>query len=226
MPHDGRLAGRRVLVTGAASGIGLATARLFLVEGADVTDPESVAAGIAAATAALGGLDGIVNAAGVDLLKPFEEMTAGDWHGVIAINLTGPMLVCQAALPALKAAGGATIVNIASGAALRPLSERTAYCASKAGLVMLGKTLALELAPHGIRVNAICPGAIHTPMLELSYRDQPDPEAALQEIRERYALGRIGRAEDIAEAAAYLSSDDADFVTGTALAVDGGRAFH
>jgi len=259
MPRDDRLAGRRVLITGAASGIGLATARLFLADGADVavldnrphaldsalaalrhvrsgagtvpvyadvTDPESVAAGIAAATAALGGLDGVVNAAGVDLLKPFEEMTTGDWHGVMAINLTGPMLVCQAALPALKAAGRATIVNIASGAALRPLTERTAYCASKAGLVMLGKTLALELAPHGIRVNAICPGAIHTPMLELSYRDRPDPEAALQEIRERYALGRIGRAEDIAEAAAYLSSDDADFVTGTALAVDGGRAFH
>ncbi|HEY7436244.1 MAG TPA: SDR family oxidoreductase, partial [Methylomirabilota bacterium] len=168
-----RLGGRRVLVTGAASGIGLATARLFRSEGArvamldrdeaalgkervdgatvlvcDVGDERQVRAAVAEAAAALGGLDGVVNSAGIDLMRPFEEMTAAEWARVMAVDLTGPMLVCHAALPALRQAGRGTIVNIASGAALRPLEQRTAYCAAKAGLVMFGKTLAVDLAAY------------------------------------------------------------------------------
>lgn len=255
MPLDGR----RVLVTGAASGIGRAIAELFLAEGAgvalldnraealatagkelakggwsdrvttvaaDVTDAGQIDDAVARAVTALGGLDGIVNSAGVDLLKPFTAMTVADWNRVLAVNLTGPMNVCRAAVPALQAAGGGTIVNIASGAGLRPLADRTAYCASKAGLVMFSKALAIDLAGDNIRVNAICPGAIDTPMLELSYRDAPDPEAERERIRGRYALHRFGQPADIAAAARYLTGDDSGFVTGTALAVDGGRSFH
>jgi NAD(P)-dependent dehydrogenase (short-subunit alcohol dehydrogenase family) len=246
-----RLAGRRVLITGAASGIGLAIARLFQSEGArvamldrdaarlkdtaadgavplvcDVGDERQVRDAVARAVAGLGGLDGVVNSAGIDLMRPFEAMTSAEWARVMAVDLTGPMLVCHAALPAMKEAGRGTIVNIASGAALRPLEQRTAYCAAKAGLVMLGKTLAVDLAPYHIRVNAICPGIIDTPLFRASWAGAADPEAELARILDRYVIKRPGRPEEIAQAALYLTSDESSFVTGAALAVDGGRTFH
>ena len=246
-----RLGGRRVLVTGAASGIGLAVARLFqregatiamldrdevgltkaLVEGAvplvcDVAEERQVRAAVAEAAASLGGLDGVVNSAGIDLMRPFEKMTAEEWARVMAVDLTGPMLVCHAALPALKRAGRGTIVNIASGAALRPLEQRTAYCAAKAGLVMFGKTLAVDLAAYNIRVNAICPGIIDTPLFRSSWAEAADPQAELGRILDRYVIKRPGQPDEIAHAALYLTSDESSFVTGAALAVDGGRTFH
>jgi len=192
----------------------------------DVADERAVRAGVAQAVSALGGLDGIVNSAGIDLMRPFEQMTAAEWAAVLAVDLTGPMLVCHAALPALKRAGRGTIVNIASGAALRPLEQRTAYCAAKAGLVMFGKTLAVDLAAQHIRVNAICPGIIDTPLFRSSWEGAADPEAELARILERYVIKRPGEPEEIAQAALYLTSDESSFVTGAALAVDGGRTFH
>jgi NAD(P)-dependent dehydrogenase (short-subunit alcohol dehydrogenase family) len=254
-----QLEGRRILITGAASGIGRAIARRFVAEGAavglidvdaegmdaakadlativpgaisacavaDVTDPSATAAAVDKLAEELGGLDGLVNSAGVDLIRPFRDMTAAEWNRVIAINLTGPANVCRAALPHIAGAGGGTIVNIASGAALLPLADRTAYCASKAGLAMFAKALAIDVAADKIRVNSICPGAIDTPMLELSYKTQADPKAALEKIAQRYALRRIGEVEDVAAAALFLTGDESSFVTGTAMAVDGGRAFH
>lgn len=246
-----RLAGRRVLVTGAASGIGLAIARLFQREGAsvamldrdeerlekatvdgavafacDVAEERQVRDAVARAASALGGLDGVVNSAGIDLMRPFEEMTAAEWARVMAVDLTGPMLVCHAALPRMKTSGRGTIVNIASGAALRPLEQRTAYCAAKAGLVMFGKALAVDLAAYNIRVNAICPGIIDTPLFRSSWAGAPDPKAELRRILDRYVIKRPGEPEEVAQAALYLTSDESSFVTGAALAVDGGRTFH
>jgi NAD(P)-dependent dehydrogenase (short-subunit alcohol dehydrogenase family) len=240
-----RLAGRRVLVTGGASGIGAAIGRRFTEEGArvalldrtpmpaaalgitcDLQDAAAVAPAVRRATEALGGLDGVVNAAGVDLMRPLEAMTDAEWAQVIGVNLTAPMLVCRAALPAMRQAGRGTIVTIASGAALRPLPERTAYCAAKAGAVMFSKSLAIELSADNIRVNAICPGIIDTPMWRASWEGAADPQAELGRILERYVIRRVGLPEEIAAAALFLTSDESSYMTGTALAVDGGRTFH
>lgn len=248
-----RLSGRRILVTGAGSGIGAGVAALFHREGArlalldlseeavldaarrlggalalpcDVADAEQVSAAMSQAVESLGGLDGVVNVAGVDLIRDFASMTPAEWRRVQAVNLDGPMHVCKAALPAFRAHGRGTIVNVASGAALRPLVNRTAYCASKAALVMFTKALALELAPFGIRANALCPGVIDTQMVRVSYENAADPEAALREILSRPALARLGTVEEIAAAALYLTGEESSYTTGSALVVDGGRVFH
>jgi NAD(P)-dependent dehydrogenase (short-subunit alcohol dehydrogenase family) len=250
----GRIEGRRILVTGAGGAIGFACAERFAREGAavalldrdrepgmraqaklgaphvfvgaDVTDTASVTAAVEQSVAALGGLDGLVNAAGIDLDRPLANISDAEWDRVLAVNLTGCMHVCRAAIPHLRRAGAATIVNVASGAGLFPLEGRAAYGASKAGLIMLGKVMAKELADDGIRVNAVCPGAVDTPMLDLSWRGLPDPEASRGLIESRYALRRIAQPAEIADAILWLSSAESSFVTGIALAVDGGRTFH
>ena len=258
MNPTGRLAGRCIIISGAASGIGQATASTFRREGAavalldrnetalkatieqlsatdgptvlglavDVTQTTELEAAIQQASEQLDGLDGIVSSAGIDCLKPFPDMTHADWQNVLNVNLTGPFNLCLAALPYMQQAGKGTIVHIASGAALRPLSARTAYCASKAGLVMFAKTLAVDLAAYSIRVNAVCPGIIDTPLFRQSIDNTDDPTAELERLLDRYLIRRIGKPEDIANAALYLSCDESAHVTGTALAVDGGRTFH
>lgn len=252
---SGTLAGRRILITGAAKGIGLATVERFVTEGAriaavdrdeaalaalagrfshkqlqtawaDVADPSSVTAAVAESAAALGGLDGVVNAAGIDLIANIEAMALADWNRIIAVNLTGPMLVMQAAYPHLKAAGGGTIVNVSSGAGLSPLKHRTAYCGSKAGLQMASKALAMEAAEFGIRVNTICPGAVETELFRSSIDGAADPVAAYEAVRARYALQRVAAPDEIAAAILWLTSAESSYVTGTAIAVDGGRTFH
>jgi NAD(P)-dependent dehydrogenase (short-subunit alcohol dehydrogenase family) len=248
------LEGRAFFVTGGASGIGLAVARLALQRGAqaciadrdrdalaraarelgdgahavacDVADAEQVAQAVATAAAKMGRIDAVVNAAGVDHLKPLDQITDADWARTLAVNLTGPMLVCRAALPHLRQAGGGTIVNVASAAGLAPIPGRSAYCATKAGVVMFGKALAMELAADNIRVNAVCPGAVDTPLFRTSYENEADPQAALDAIRNRYALRRIAQPEELAEAVLYLSGPASSYVTGIAHAVDGGRSYH
>lgn len=248
-----RLAERKILVTGAGSGIGSAIGELFHREGAtlalvdmnkaalasvaarlpgthafacDVSASSRVATVVAEAAKALGGLDGVINVAGVDLYKKFEDTTDDEWARVIAVNLSGPILVTRAALPFLKAASDSAIVNISSGAGLRPLVNRSAYCASKAGLIMLSKALALELAPANVRVNVICPGVVDTPLLRGWYEQTDDPEEARREARSRPAMARLGEASEIAYAALHLVSIEARYTTGSTLTVDGGRAFH
>lgn len=245
-------AGRRMLVTGGAKGIGKAAALRFLAGGAqvacldmdeaalaelaqahgvvalraDVTDTASVETAVAEAAAKMGGLDGVVNSAGIDLQSSLEDMTDAAWERLIAVNLTGPMKVCRAAAPFLKAAGGGTIVNVSSGAGLSPLKFRSAYSASKAGLQMFSKSLAMELAEAGIRVNVVCPGAVETPLFRTSIADGAEGEAQLDAVRARYALARIADPDEIAAGIAFLSSAESSYVTGVALAVDGGRTFH
>jgi NAD(P)-dependent dehydrogenase (short-subunit alcohol dehydrogenase family) len=252
-PVAGRLAGRRVLVTGAASGIGRAVAELFMAAGAsvagldrsagaagslalqaDIADPGSVAGAVLAAVAALGGLDGLVNAAGISNTDLAEEVSLQDWQRVLDVNLGGTFHVCRAVLPHLRAAhaaartagaprgrGTATVVNFASGQGLQPFARRSAYAASKAGVIAFSKCIAIEWAP-AIRVNTVCPGATDTPMVRAAY----DAATLREQVGPRYALGRVGEADEIAHAALYLSGAESSFVTGVALAVDGGRSFH
>ena len=244
------LSGRRVLVTGAASGIGQATAELFVSRGAqvalldrdprmaeiaaaiggkagvtvDVADEAAVARAVGEAAAAMGGLDGVVNSAGIDLVKPITDMSPAEWNRLLAVNLNGPFHVCRAAAPLLRRAAEATVVNVASGAGLVPLKHRTAYCASKAGLVMFSKALAMELAP--VRVNAFCPGIIDTPLFRLSFENEPDPDAELKRILDRYLIKRTASPAEAAQVVLFLSSRASSIMTGVALAGDAGRTFH
>lgn len=244
-----RMQGRRVIITGGSSGIGLETARLVLAEGGrvalldldggreaaallgqgatgftcDVTDEAAVQKAVEAAGAALDGVDGVVNSAGVSLWRPLAETTYEDWRRVHSIDLDGPFLVTRAALPLLRAAGGGTIVNLASGAGMRPLPNLGAYCSAKAGLVMLGRALALELAGENIRVNTVAPGPIHTPMLERTLSRVPDREAKMREFLARVGMRRLGTAEEVAKAILFLSCPDSSFTTGAVIEVDGGR---
>ncbi len=247
-----RLAGRRVLITGGASGIGLATARRFVAEGArvalldrdeeklraaatelesdpvraDVTSEREVAKGVEEAARSLGGLDGLVNAAGISFWRGLPELTFEEWRRTLSVNLDGPFLVCKAALPALKASGKATIVNIASGAGLQPRQNFSHYCASKGGLVLFTKAIAMDLAADGIRVNAVCPGIVMTPLVEKNLALTGDPDAAYQRYVSRNLMKRFGTAEEIAEAVLWLTSSESAFVTGSALSIDGGSVFH
>jgi NAD(P)-dependent dehydrogenase (short-subunit alcohol dehydrogenase family) len=246
----GTMQGRRILIAGGAAGIGRATARLCLDEGAevavidrnpwkdddgaekpvisvraDVRSTAGVEAAVASVAQRLGSLDGVVYCAGVDLVAKLPETLDKDWEQVFDVNMFGAMRVCRAALAHFAPQGG-TIVLVASAAGLRPLSERTAYCASKAALVMFAKTLAIELAPRGVRVNALCPGAVETALFRSSFENDPNPDERRAEIEDRYALRRIADPKEMATSILFLSSAASSYVTGSALAADGGRSFH
>jgi len=235
---SGRFEGKRALVTGAAGGIGRSTVKLLAAEGAsvvgvdlnpsddvlacDVSDQESVRAAVATAAERLGGLDVVVNVAGVDQFRTFEDLDLATWQRHLGVNLTGPMLVSQAALPHLRESRG-SIVTIASIAGLRAQPYQAAYCASKAGAILLMKSLALELAADGIRVNTICPGGVETDLPVQAAAEHADSDLDWGLLMET-AGARYGSMppSDIADAVAYLASDAAASVTGAVLAVDRG----
>ena len=239
-----RLNGRKILITGGASGIGHATASLFRQEGAvvavldraagawdgtfaqvDVADAVSVQQAVRSAEAALGGLDGVVNAAGIFSAAGLADTSADLFSRTLAVNLMGTFLVIQAAAPILLASGSpATIVNIGSGVGITPTGPgSTAYVASKGGVIAMTKALAMELAPT-VRVNVVCPGAVDTPMVQGFLRNASgsvDPA-----IANRYALRWPAEPNELAAAILFLTSAESSFVTGIALPVDGGRTFH
>ncbi|WP_371061065.1 SDR family oxidoreductase [Rhodosalinus sp. 5P4] len=245
-----RLAGKTAIVTGAASGFGAGIARRFAAEGArvlvadldgagakamaaeigdaalpcrvDVSDGKSVAAMANAAQAALGRIDILVNNAGVTHLPaPMEEVSEADFDRVFAVNCKSVYLTARALVPAMKAQGAGAILNIASTAGVSPRPRLNWYNASKGWMMTATKAMAIELAPHGVRVNALNPVAGETPLLR-SFMGEDTPE-----MRARFLatipMGRFSTPGDMGAAAAFLCSDEASMITGVAMEVDGGR---
>jgi NAD(P)-dependent dehydrogenase (short-subunit alcohol dehydrogenase family) len=238
-----RLDGKVAVVTGAASGIGAATAKRFETEGAttvrmdvtpvpggielDVRNEAAVADAFASTHAEHGRIDVLVNAAGVAGGGPVHSMDAAEWDRVVDINLKGTFLTNKCVLGLMLEQGPngvgqrGSIVNIASIEGLEGTEGGSAYNASKGGVVILTKNLALDYGRRGIRANCICPGFIDTPMMAAVF-DMDGMEHVRKSFVDAHALGRCGRPEEIAAAALFLASDDASFVTGSAMVVDGG----
>jgi NAD(P)-dependent dehydrogenase (short-subunit alcohol dehydrogenase family) len=242
---SGRLAGRHALVTGATGGLGRAVVEAFVREearvalvardgsrleracselgegtialAADVADWRDVSRVVTEAASALGGLGVIVNAAAVDTVwRPVGALPIEEWDRAIAVNLSGTFYVCRAALPLLEELGGA-IVNLTSVAGLRAWAEDAAYNASKAGVELLTRTIAIEYGRRGVRANCLAPGVIDAGMTDVI-----TDAGERADLVARHPLGRMGLAQEVAEAAVWLASDAASFTTGATLTVDGG----
>jgi NAD(P)-dependent dehydrogenase (short-subunit alcohol dehydrogenase family) len=245
--HD--FTGKRVLVTGATRGIGRATAELFHAGGATVAvngrrqeDVEAVIAALGgkrltaaagdlsrpgapqqvveAAAGAMGGLDVLVNNAGVFRQGRMESFDEAEWDSTFAINLKAAYFAIQAALPHLRQAGG-NIVNVASESGLQGNVECAVYCATKGGMVNMTRALALEFAPE-VRINCVCPGSVDTDMIAEEAERSGDAAGYLESLEANYPLRRMARPGEIAEAIAYLASPAAAYITGSALSIDGG----
>ena len=242
---DSSLRGRVAIVTGAAGGVGRATVELLLEMGARVVaedlapavgelepravtvtgDVRSAQTAETAAREALqrfGRVDVLVNNAAVILSKDIVETSEAEWDEVMAVNVKGTFHHCRAVLPPMLRQGQGAIVNVTSISGVVGLPKQAAYCASKGALVQMTRQLAVEYAPHGIRVNAVAPGAVDTPFLSRHLDAQPDRAAAEAAVNAAHPLGRYASPAEIARTIAFLASDASSFMTGAVLAVDGG----
>ena len=239
------LEGRRALVTGAAGGIGKAVLRLFKEAGAviaaadfaleegmadallpgDLTDPAYADALPAAARDALGGLDILVNNAGIMRRGPVTETSDEGFRVSLAVNVEAPFRLCRAAIPIMAAAGGGAIVNTASCWGLRPGPDHAVYCMTKAAIASLTECMGRDHAQQGIRVNAVCPNEVDTPMLRSGFERRGfDPEDAIAQLDATVPLGRIAQPEDIAEVVLFLASDRSRYMCGSLVEINGGKA--
>jgi len=213
--RDDRAAGATAARIRAAGG----SAEAF---GLDVVDLAAVSRVAAAVNAQSANLDILVNNAGIGHVGTILHTSADDLDRLYAVNVRGIFNVAKAFLPAMIARRSGSVINMASIGGIVGLRDRVAYCTTKFAVVGLTKSLALDHALDGVRVNCICPGRVETPFVTARLREYPDPEKAYREMASSQAIGRMGRPEEIASAAAYLASDDAAFVTGSALVIDGG----
>lgn len=226
--------GKRALVTGAAGGIGEVLVKTLEAEGAlvfgvdrpngDLGDPAYADSLPGQAQAALGGLDLVFNNAGIITRGPITQSSDEDLRRTLAINVEAPARICRAAIPIMAASGGGAIVNTASCWGLRPGPDHALYCMSKAALASLTQCMGRDHAPQGIRINAVAPNEVDTPMLRTGFERRGfDPDTAIAELGKTVPVGHVATPAEIVEAMLFLASDAARYITGTVLEVNGGK---
>jgi len=250
-----RLEGKVAIITGAAAGIGRASASLFAREGAqivavdlddigiqtliqeltaaggeaismraDVSKTDDVQLVVRSASERFGRVDILFNNVGIVPRGKIHEMSEADWDRTMTINVKSMYLLCHEVIPVFLKQGGGVILNTSSATALRSVPDRVAYSTSKGAVLALTRSMAVDYVRDNIRVNCLCPGTVDTPSFRQRMAAFPDPEEALRQFVARQPMGRLGTADEVAQAALYLVSDDAQFVTGVAFSVDGGMA--
>lgn len=245
--------GKVAVITGAAAGIGRATATAFAEHGAsvalldlnragvdetaamvrqaggkafalkaDVGIENEVAEAFRRIAAEFGQVDILINNAGVELYKDFLQFESSEWDRLLSVNLNSVYYCSKQAIPLMFRSGGGSIVNMSSVQALATTGQVSPYAAAKGGILSLTRDMAREFGKHKIRINAICPGCIHTPMMDRTLATMPDADTVLKRMTQSIPVQRLGKAEDIAKVALFLASPYADYVSGTSLVVDGG----